>query len=206
MSALEFTLALPGLDAITVGLSRFRTDIADWRPFWDESFAPFFYRNVATDFVLEGGNSGPRWAPLSPAYAAWKQAHYPGRGILERTSALKVSVTSRTGPGAIYRSMPDSLEIGTSVPYAGYHQHGATWSPRPRGGSLAHRLTHGLFHGTTTARLPQRPFLRVDPPFMKVVGKSLQRFVQAAWVKRRDEAAASAGAFYAGNYGGIAGA
>src|SRR5438132_124465 len=110
-SALDFTVALPGLPALTVGLSLLRTDIADWTPFWRDHFAPFFYRNILTDFVNEGGSSGAPWAQLSPAYAAWKQQHYPGRGILVRSGALKASLAGPDAPSAVFRATPTSLEI-----------------------------------------------------------------------------------------------
>lgn len=168
-SALDFTVALPGLPALTVGLSRLRTDIADWTPFWRDEFAPFFYRWVQQDFVLEGGGSGASWVPLSPAYAAWKSQHYPGRGILVRSGALKASLAGPDAPQAIFRPAATSLAIGTTVSYGIAHQ-------APKAGS----------------RLPQRPPLRVNDAFMRTMGKSLQRYVQQAWARRRAEALAGA--------------
>lgn len=163
-AALALTVSLPGLKSLTVALSRLRADIADWTPFWQHEFAPFFYRSVQQDFILEGGASGASWAPLSPAYAAWKQQHYPGRGILQRQGALKASLSGPDAPQAIFRASATSLEIGTSVPYAMAHQ-----APRPG------------------SRLPQRPPMRVNPAFMQTIGKSLQRYVQQAWARRRAE-------------------
>lgn len=177
--ALELTVAIPGLQPLTVALSRLRTDIADWRPFWEQRFAPFFYRQTLENFVLEGAGTGGRWAPLSPAYALWKARRFPGTGILVRSGALKASLTQPKAEGAVFRAGPTSLEIGTSIPYAMAHQ-----NPKPG------------------SRLPQRPPLRVDDAFMRVVGKSLQQYVQEAWVRRRGEM----GAAFAGNLFGIAGA
>lgn len=178
-TALDLTIAMPGLPALTVGLSRLRTGIADWTPFWRDEFAPFFYRYVQQDFVLEGGGSGASWAELSPKYAAWKQRHFPGRGILVREGALKASLAGVEAVGAIFRPTATALEIGTSVPYAIYHQ-----APRPG------------------SRLPQRPPMRVNDAFMTVVGKSLQQYVQKAWTRRRGEMLAA----YAGNVYGMGGA
>lgn len=166
-AALRLSLALPGLPALSVGLSRLRTDIADWTQFWRERFAPGFYRSVLEDFVLEGAGSGGRWAPLSPAYAKWKASRFPGAGILVASGALKASLTRADGPLSIFRPSATSLEIGTSVPYAIYHQLGG-------------------------AHLPQRPPMRVTPAFMAVVGKGLQQFVQDAWTLRRQQFAADA--------------
>lgn len=165
--ALKFTIAMPGLPALSVALSRLRTDIADWTRFWTEEFAPYFYRNVQQDFVLEGGASGESWAPLSAQYAAWKAMHYPGTGILVRGGALKASLAGPDAPDAVFRPTATSLEIGTSVGYAQYHQFG-------------------------TGRMPQRPPMRVNDAFMRVIGKSLQKFVQARWQERRAEMLASA--------------
>jgi phage gpG-like protein len=161
-AAIRLTLALPGLPALSVGLNRLRTDIADWTPFWTERFAPFFYRMVQQDFVLEGGASGSPWAPLSPRYAAWKAVHFPGKGILVRSGALKASLASGSAPGAIFATTPTTLELGTTVPYGIYHQLGG-------------------------AHLPQRPPLRVTAEFMRQVGKQMQAFVQDAWTARRKD-------------------
>ncbi len=166
-SALDLTITLPGLSAFTVALSRLRTAISDWRPFWTDTFAPFFYSWVQRDFVLEGGQSGTSWAPLSASYAAWKAAHTPGAGILVRSGALKASLAGPNAPLTVLRASSDALEIGTSVAYASFHQLG-------------------------TRRLPQRPPLRVNAAFMTVVGQSLQKYVQAKWAEERAAVSATA--------------
>jgi len=165
--AIKLTIALPGLQPLSVALSRLRTDISDWTTFWTQRFAPFFYQNVLQDFVLEGGQSGESWAPLSPGYAAWKQRVAPGAGLLVRTGLLKSSLTRPDGPESVYRVTPTSLEIGTSVSYAMYHQMG-------------------------TRRMPARPPMRVNEAFMRVVGKDLQAYVQETWQRRRAEAGSAA--------------
>jgi phage gpG-like protein len=160
MSALTFTLALPGLESLSIGLSRLHTDIADWTSFWKERFAPLFYMRTKQDFILEGGASGASWAPLSPRYAAWKASMFPGKGILVRSGALKASLSGPTAPLAVFRPGTSSLEIGTAVPHAIYHQMG-------------------------TSRMPQRPPMRADAVFMRQVGKELQKHVHSAWAARR---------------------
>lgn len=159
-SALTFRLSLPGLPSLVVGLQRMQTDIGDWSLFWTQRFAPAFYANMRQDVTLEGGGSGARWAPLSPAYATWKAARFPGAGILVRSGALKASLAGPDSPLSVFRPGPTSLEIGTSVPYAMYHQLG-------------------------TSRMPQRPPLRVNGAFMSTIGKELQAHVQDAWTLRR---------------------
>ena len=159
-AAIRFQLALPGLPALTVGLSQLKTDIGDWTKFWMQRFAPLFYVHVQQDFVLEGGGSGASWAPLSPAYAQWKASRFPGRGILVRSGALKASLSGPEAPRSVFRPGPTSLDIGTRVPYALHHQVGSS-------------------------RMPQRPPLRVSPAFMRAVGLHMRSHIQEAWVERR---------------------
>lgn len=169
MPGLELTVAMPGLQPLTVGLTRLREDISDWREFWEQKFTPFFYEEMRREFITEGASTGDSWADLSPAYAQWKAVHYPAQGILVRTGDLKASVIDRTDPKAIYRASQNELVIGTEIGYAKFHQYG-------------------------TRHMPQRPVFRVDEAFMGVVGKSMQEYVQAAWTRRRQEAAAYYGA------------
>ena len=70
-----------------------------------------------------------RWPPLSPGYALWKAARYPGRKILERTGALRSSIRVGIEPTA-----PAALVASTDVPYAAAHQFGVpprNLPPRP---------------------------------------------------------------------------
>ena len=53
----------------------------DLRPFWPK-VVPLFIGWMREQFRTEGRYFNTPWRPLSPAYAAWKQRHYPGRGIL----------------------------------------------------------------------------------------------------------------------------
>lgn len=151
--AFTFRFALPGQDLTAVGLSRLREDIGDWQPFWKSTFLPFFYRSELEHFVTEGGSTGPRFAPLSLSYALWKRRHAPGRGILQRWGALKASLTSESAPDAIVRMTTSTLDVGTGVSYARYHQFG-------------------------TRRMPARPPMRVSPAFMAVVGAEMNRYVE----------------------------
>lgn len=57
-----------------------------------------------------------RWPPLSPAYARWKERHFPGRRILERTGRLRRSIRAAIEGNAIV--------LSTDIPYAAAHQFG----------------------------------------------------------------------------------
>lgn len=182
MGLLRLVLAVEGQADVDVSLSRFGAEIADWREFWVKWFGPKFFEDVQANFDREGAAVGG-WKPLSPAYAAWKARHYPGRKILERTLRLRRSLTWHGGLFAsggfrgglgregIFRPNRTSLEAGTGVPYGLYHQRGAR--ARQRGldarGRLRSRRTgrfisvRGAPRSVVTGRyargLPQRRFL-----------------------------------------------
>jgi hypothetical protein len=64
----------------------------DWRALWNEvMFNWFEYMKDA--FGTEGANTGRKWKPLTPAYAARKAQEYPGKPILERTGVLRQAFT-----------------------------------------------------------------------------------------------------------------
>lgn len=72
-------------------------------------------------------NSGPGWVPLSPAYAAWKEKHYPGEPLMRLTHRLVNSLT-----GVDQADSQDTVKdiraleatFGTRVPHALAHQRG----------------------------------------------------------------------------------
>lgn len=91
-----------------------------------EAIADRFAAAEQQQFASQGGFGGGGWAPLSPAYAAWKASRYPG-GILVRTGALKGSLTSR--PFGVETISNKQAVFGTAVAYAGYHQSGTSKMP-----------------------------------------------------------------------------
>ena len=75
--------------------------------------------NFASNGLPVGG-----WAPLTPEYAAWKMARFPGAPPMVISGKLFASLTGATDS---YESMTNtSLTIGTSVEYAKFHQYGTT--------------------------------------------------------------------------------
>lgn len=75
---------------------------------------------IERDFDEEG--RPVRWAPLSARYAAWKARRFgAGLRILERSGALRRSISTRIEGGALVAS--------TAVPYAAFHQFGTRFIP-----------------------------------------------------------------------------
>ena len=151
--ALELTIALPGQDTLTVGLTRLRATISDWRPFWTDYLGPSIYRWIAQEFVTEGGQSSGGWAALSPRYAAEKAAAGYPNAILVHSGALRASLADPDGPGSVFEATATSLQVGTNVPY-------------------------GIFHQTGTRKMPARPPVKLTPAFMASIGRSLQRWIE----------------------------
>lgn len=125
----QMRIAVAGEVVMDRGLARFTDGISDWRPIWPV-FADTFYAYLRGQFKSEGSEGlGAKWASLSESYAAWKAVHYPGKPILQRTGRLLESLSSRKDEGAIYIPAPKSLTIGSSVPYAIFHQKGTGHMP-----------------------------------------------------------------------------
>jgi phage gpG-like protein len=121
MFQLTFTVA--GEEQINRSIGRFLEGVSDFTPAFEE-IAEDFLQVEAEQFASEGGYGlAGRWLGLSPTYAQWKAKNFPGAKILERTGALRDSLTSTGGPN-VREITPTTLSLGTKVPYAIYHQQG----------------------------------------------------------------------------------
>lgn len=111
-SGVEFDFRVdPPLKSYQFRLSRFTNGISDWRGCWP-AIGELFKRQMVEQFVSEGKATGSRWASLSPAYKAWKDAHYPGRPIGVRTGKLEMAMTG--GGGWAEHHDKDSAWFGMS--------------------------------------------------------------------------------------------
>ena len=105
--------------------SRFDSVINDLRPIWPD-VRDKFWQIEKQQFDSEGsaGRTG-RWPKLSKRYEARKIARYgTGLRILHATGDLRASLTGQTSD-TIYRTTKDTIEIGTTLPYARLHHIGA---------------------------------------------------------------------------------
>lgn len=140
----RFRMTVAGEVAMDRGLARFTDGISDWRPIWPV-FGDEFYAHLKAQFETEGeAGLGSKWKPLSEVYAAWKERHFPGKKILERTGELKASLSSRTAAGSVYEERPQSLTIGSSIPYGIYHQTGGRKLPQRKEIALDERTKREL--------------------------------------------------------------
>jgi hypothetical protein len=104
-------------------LSRLAASMLDLRSFWP-LVIPIFIGWMREQFETEGDFFGDPWAPLSPRYAAWKEQHYPGKGILIAEGDLRRAASSpRRTVGPLF------LELEIVDPKVRFHQEGTSKMP-----------------------------------------------------------------------------
>lgn len=149
----RFRLEIAGEVQMDRGIARFADGVTDYRPIWPV-IEDDFYAQEKAQFRSEGAEGGEKWPELSAEYAGWKEAHYPGKPILQRTGDLVASLTSGTDPNAVKKEERKTLTLGTKIPYAIYHQ-----SPKPR------------------KVLPRRPEILLTEAFKRGVTRHLQVYL-----------------------------
>jgi hypothetical protein len=115
-----FRFDLKNFDQVPEALEGLVKDLEDMRPFFRKHFVPAYLLDMQLQFETEGRVGTPGgWELLDPDYERWKDAHYPGRLILERTRKLRRSFS----PGGRSRYLSvvygnRSARIETTVEYA----------------------------------------------------------------------------------------
>jgi phage gpG-like protein len=126
---MRFTFEIDGIKEFDRSFNRVEEHIKDLRPVWD-AVERTFYDIEKEQFASEGSaGRGGKWKALSPAYLKRKEKQYPGTKILERTGKMRDALTQKTGDTVLVKT-PDEFGIGTSLPYAGYHQRGGKRLPK----------------------------------------------------------------------------
>ncbi len=134
----------PGFTAFERTFSNMARQVEDWtEPL--EKIEADYYEMMRLRFAGEGAHEGQsEWAALSPKYAVWKAAEYPGAKILHLEGKLEAAATNPGAPGAIQERGPRRLAI---------------WIERWVGGwNLA------FLHQFGTRRMPARPIVQVGQP------------------------------------------
>jgi hypothetical protein len=116
------------LEKLAVALERLGDGITDFSEFIWPKVVKDLEEEERRQFAAEGQGPGRgSWAPLSPAYAEQKAKDWPGKPILERTSALREALTNGSASGARRISTRDSFDFGTSgIEHASFHQVGTS--------------------------------------------------------------------------------
>lgn len=143
-----FSFTVEGEVQVSRMLSRTTEKISNLRPFLD-NVAVFLEATMEEQFDTEGSRSGG-WVALSPRYAEDKLARWGSQPILVASGGMRRSLIGASGASIRRQLGGDTLEFGTSVPYAKYHQ-------------------------TGTSRMPMRKILDLTSDDRRTVMKMLQR-------------------------------
>lgn len=144
------------LERMTVAFERLGEGLADFERYTFPKVITAFEEEARGQFGVEGGGPSGPWAALSPAYAAWKEANYPGQPILKRSGDLYEALAQSSSPLALRETTTSTLNYGTAgVEYASYHQLGTdVLTPRPPfdfGGEFETALTRAMAEGAREA-------------------------------------------------------
>jgi phage gpG-like protein len=149
----RFRLDIAGEIQMDRGIARFADGVGDYRPVWP-MIEDDFYALEKRQFETAGAAGGEAWKELSAEYAGWKEAHYPGKAILQRTGDLERSLTNPHDANAVRIEERQTLTLGSRIPYAIFHQ------------SIAPRH-----------RLPRRPEIMLTEAFKRTVMHHVQGYL-----------------------------
>ena len=122
-------ISIAGDRQLSRDILRITEHVADLRPALN-AIADQLRDANRRQFESEGRFGSGGWDPLSADYARAKARSFPGRPILVRTGALRRSLTER--PFGVEEIGRQTMEVGSDLVYAQYHQHGTRKMPRRR--------------------------------------------------------------------------
>lgn len=135
------TLRVLGVARVKRELRRMRRRARDLRPPF-RAFSDVLRLHNEAVFQTEGAFAGKRWAPLTPAYAAWKFRAVGALPILQLEGDLKRSLTNK--PMDIERVNKLRAEFGTRDRKAVWHQFGTRHMPARPPVTVTKPLIHEL--------------------------------------------------------------
>lgn len=95
-------------------------------PLFRGAITTSIHRFFRKQFSTQGQEGGDPWDPLSLATERIKSNIGRSHGVLQRSRRLWASLTKRNGPESINKVTAHSVEVGTIVPWAMFHQKGYT--------------------------------------------------------------------------------
>ncbi|UKH48298.1 hypothetical protein SEA_LILMAC1015_11 [Arthrobacter phage Lilmac1015] len=116
-----------GFEPFALVLDRFRQQLENAEPAFEELAT--YQKTVvnARTFAQRGTPETGRWAALSPRYGAWKARVRPGAPLLVFDGDLRETmISTRSG---VYEVWNKGAVVGTTIPYARYHQDGTPTMP-----------------------------------------------------------------------------
>lgn len=129
-----------GPEQISRDLAAFGQRVATMSPAWQQ-VGEALLQDFAKNFESEGGVFGAwsKWAPLAASTQRERQrlGYGPDHPILQRTGRLYLGVTTKDAPDNVFEVRDNGLTIGTTTPYAGYHNSSGARTRLPRRAIIA---------------------------------------------------------------------
>lgn len=125
---MNVTVTVEGADKLAAAFKTVEKGL-DFRTLgtWDAVTSEF--RKIEKEqFAGEGIGPSGKWKALSAAYAKRKIKKWGSTPILQASGRLVKSLTGNSSDSVVEKTA-DELTIGTTVPYAGYHQRGTKTMP-----------------------------------------------------------------------------
>lgn len=164
---LEFTFNLDPA-SFDRSLTAFQLALADQSPALAE-IADDFREMITEQFASEGRAGGEPWAPLAPS--TLRRGRPPGSSILVSSGTLLRSLRDAGAVGHLEESDGQTLTIGSSLPYALFHQTGTGL------GFGQSRLPSLLQRGRG---MPMRPIIVLTPARREHWLELMQKQVEAS--------------------------
>ncbi len=125
----NFNIEVLGEQIVSRKLLRFEGNV-DMTKVAKELYASFLETEQGA-FDSQGSTTKDgEWEPLSPNTLTEKMRKHQDSRILRATGTLFRSLTSQGAKGAVFDFDETSVTMGTSIPYAEYHQTGTRHMPQ----------------------------------------------------------------------------
>lgn len=130
--AVNFSITVSGEEVLKRAFRNVEETVSDFTPEWKEVQAEFY--EIEQDQFQSSGAKGAsgKWAEVSEATEAFKIREFGTfallAGTLIATGKLYESLTRSTAD-SVFESNPKDMAIGTSLPYAKFHQTGTRRMP-----------------------------------------------------------------------------
>lgn len=157
---MRFEIHSFGTRLVQTKFERMAMSAKQTRPAFIQS-ADYLFQMTDEMFNTQGARGGAPWKPLTTGWAIRKALAGHDPRILHMKLALRRSVTKRGTKGSILRYTQNTLEYGTSLPYAARHQFGVP------------------------GKTPKRQFIKVLPKDRQALSKIMRDHLMSVWERGR---------------------
>lgn len=163
------------VQSFAVAMERFGEEISHFGTHVFPRVTSLFEAAIDAQFDARGkGPIAGGWPALTPEYARWKDEHYPGAPLLERTQKMRDALTKSGASGARRETSDAALVFGTiGVEYASVHQMGRKGSGAVRRAARKILSFAGISFRTVSF-MPARPPIDFGHEFDAELQKAMQ--------------------------------